>query len=98
MAALTVWKLPFALDAVVRTVEGATVRRILTAGLDPAYGGQPDRLALWVLVEPGVGLRSLIGVRVRGTGHPVDSTWADTYLTTVQAGPLVWHVFAEVVE
>lgn len=58
---------------------------------------QRGEVCVWALVDtdsPPVSVRFWIV----GTGHPFPHELAyakeDTYLGTVQAGPLVWHVFA----
>lgn len=57
----------------------------------------PTRLLLWVEVDPEQEDRRLT-VYVRGTGHPLREAQAASYISSVQAGPFVWHVYTEVVD
>lgn len=53
---------------------------------------QRDDLCLWAVVDS----RAAIGQRrinIVGTGHLYDEGLTGEYVSTVQAGPFVWHVF-----
>lgn len=54
---------------------------------------QNDALCLWALVDTDTDAESVpYYFAVCGTGHPVPAGDWD-YLTTVQQGPFVWHIF-----
>lgn len=85
---LTIWKyaIPVESEAVVEMPEGA---EILTVQLQD---GQP---AIWARVN-GAGKRVPRTFRWRGTGHAANGVGA--YVGTVQAGPLVFHLFVDAEE
>lgn len=51
---------------------------------------QDDKICIWANVEPNRSNRGRV-VHVVGTGWDLDHS--GLYVGTVQAGPLVWHVF-----
>ena len=67
-------------------IEAPAGSQILTCQL------QRGEFCVWALVNPEVTELNTWDVRVLGTGQDFDSVgWA--YLSTVQDGPFVWHIF-----
>lgn len=58
---------------------------------------QRGSLCVWMLVDPEQETVTRL-FHVVGTGHELDDKWLDKviYLSTVQDGPYVWHVFVSV--
>jgi len=57
---------------------------------------QNDRLTLWALVDPAQPPVQC-NFFVVGTGHVLPDKFAEFhYIGTAQHGPLVWHVFEEI--
>lgn len=50
---------------------------------------QGGALCLWAEVDPE-SAKANITIAVVGTGHPLPD---GRYISTVQAGPLVWHIY-----
>jgi hypothetical protein len=50
-------------------------------------------LSLWAAVDPKEALTEARHIRIYGTGHELDSS--GRFITTVQQGSLVWHIFEE---
>lgn len=59
--------------------------KILTAQM------QDGVLCLWAMVSEPLP-KEIRYITIIGTGHPIGSEYL-IYIATVQAGPLVWHVF-----
>jgi hypothetical protein len=82
-----IWKYPLLI----------TDEQVLTvpSGATPlAVGEQYGTLCLWALVDPR-NKPVAQTVRIYGTGHPIehDDGSEESYVGTVQMGPLVWHCF-----
>lgn len=83
----TIWKFPLArVDR--QSVNVPRGARFLSAGV------QAGQIVAWALVNPHAP-DEVWTVLVIGTGNPIppDSLTGMAYLTTVQDGPFVWHVF-----
>lgn len=54
---------------------------------------------LWALVDPAEREERFHVIRMAGTGHPVEASWADKYVSTdfLHDGGLVFHFFAGIV-
>jgi hypothetical protein len=50
-------------------------------------------LCLWALVDPAEEKMQPRRFRIFGTGHDIERVESMFYLTTLQMGALVWHVF-----
>lgn len=54
---------------------------------------QRDELCLWAAVDAAAGPVGDRRINVIGTGHGYDGALTGEYISTVQAGPFVWHIF-----
>lgn len=75
-----------------QTVNLPVGARILSVQFQHGY------LTMWAAVNPDEKVTSARGIRIFGTGHEIDISEdriSTTYITTVQQGPLVWHIFEE---
>ena len=82
----TIWKFPFIISDVLEIImpSGAEVLSV---------GMQSDVPCLWAIVEDTQPVK-LSKFYVVGTGHPLNEyTTSQSYVTTFQDGPFVWHVF-----
>lgn len=82
---MTVWKFEtlVADEVTIQMPRGARILHVAPT-LTPAF------LQLWAVVDPKAGK---VGRRlsIRGTGHELGEV--GSYVATVQAGSLVWHIF-----
>lgn len=54
---------------------------------------QSGNISLWALVDVEKPLEKR-DIRIYGTGHPYEFNDSDAkYISTVQQGPLAWHIF-----
>ncbi len=88
----TIWKYPVDVIEFLLRKEG-TQRVMMPTGAEilsaQMQGGQ---LCLWVLAEPSSGEQAAREIHIVGTGRPI-SDIPRRFIATVQAGPIVWHVF-----
>ena len=65
-------------------------------GADPFTAQfQGEQLCVWAAVETDAELEDR-EFRIFGTGQPLDLSGVFRYLSTVQQGSLVWHIFTKV--
>ncbi len=85
----TIWKYELRITDGAQSIEMPGHARVLSAAM------QDSALVLWALVTPGSNPKSVRRFVVHGTGHPIPHQASMRYVpvSTVQDGPLVWHVF-----
>lgn len=82
----TIWKYPLQVTDL-QTLEIPQGAQILSAQI------QSGQLTLWALVDTSNPCEK-VKIEVVGTGNPIDDSFSDRkYISTVQMGPFVWHVF-----
>ena len=79
-----IWKFPLVI-ADRQIVKMPVASQILSAQM------QGDTLCLWALVDPAAPVADRL-IEILGTGNPAPEEYR-RYISTVQMGPLVWHVF-----
>lgn len=60
---------------------------------------QHDRICIWALCEKHEEVKQTRSIRVFGTGNSIsldDRMFKLEYISTVQMGPFVWHVFEKI--
>lgn len=68
----------------------------LPKGADPFTAQfQSDQLCIWAAVDTDAELEDR-EFRIIGTGQPLDLSGVFRYLSTVQQGSFVWHIFTKV--
>jgi len=53
---------------------------------------QDGKLVMWVLIDPDMP-ECKVNVNIIGTGNPIYNSSVGEYISTVQMGMFVWHVF-----
>lgn len=81
---MVIWKYPFDIDDVV-SIKIPADHKILS------IQSQGGTLTAWVIVDPQ-SQKVEKKIYVYGTGHPINPE-GKTFISTVQMGGLVWHVF-----
>lgn len=84
----TIYKYPLKITDV-QEIELPVDYQILSAQL------QNGVINLWALVDPCV-RKYKITILIHGTGHPLASFENKKFISTVQQGPLVWHIFERI--
>jgi hypothetical protein len=57
---------------------------------------QGDNLCLWVELNPEADRTECRVIEIYGTGNPMIDGVARRHISTVQSGPMVWHVFENI--
>ena len=83
---ITIWKYPLEICDE-QQLQVPYPSRVLSVGVD-APGA-----CLWVLVNTE-NEKAPMRIRIRGTGHPIESAKDWTYLGHVIQAPFIWHVLA----
>lgn len=83
---MTIWKFPLQITDV-QTIEVPTAGKLLSVQV------QHQVPCIWALVDPKQP-KELRKIRIYGTGHPIDQLGQFIGTFQVQAGALVFHVFA----
>ncbi len=81
-----VYKYPFPIldDVRLALPVGARIIKVATAGVGAAN--------LWAIVDPSIEAKSMLELRIVGTGHDFDDANL-RHIDTIFDGPFVWHVF-----
>lgn len=86
----TIYKYPLAVEDTV-TISLPLGAQVLTVKQDTTRQLGRGNLVLWAIVEHDQLSTTRYDFEVRGTGHPLGQV--GDYISTVQDGPFVWHVF-----